>query len=114
MSNSWIHLKQQDEAHALDSSLSKADSFGARDCGWVEQMRPFIRDFSSPGHVVLDPFSGFASTLVAASLEGRQSIGFEIEEKRFELSKKRLADLGCRDTRLFQGDCNELVSKLDP
>jgi site-specific DNA-methyltransferase (adenine-specific) len=44
--------------------------------------------------VVLDLFMGSGTTAVAAKLHNRQFIGFEKEQKYFEIANKRLGELG--------------------
>lgn len=45
---------------------------------------------TSPGDFVLDPFCGSGTTLVAAELLGRNSLGIEIGEEAVELANQRL------------------------
>jgi len=57
----------------------------------VSVLMPLIHSFSRPGDLVLDPFSGSGSTLVAAALSGRRYFGIELEAKYVELARRRLA-----------------------
>jgi modification methylase len=56
----------------------------------VELAERLIRMFSFVGDTVLDPFMGTASTNIAASRFGRNSIGIEIDPHYFESARKRL------------------------
>lgn len=57
----------------------------------VQLLRYLIEASSTFGEVVLDPFAGSGSTLVAARVEGRRAIGIEIEERFCEVAANRLA-----------------------
>ncbi|MFC0154169.1 DNA methyltransferase [Xanthomonas dyei] len=99
---SWWTPAADDAAWALPDDLRARDPLNGRDCGWVNQMRPFVRHFSQPGEQVFDPFCGFGSTLLAASLEGRNAHGMEIDAARAQLARTRLQRHGV-DTPIVVG-----------
>jgi adenine-specific DNA-methyltransferase len=49
-----------------------------------------VRALCPEGGLVLDPYSGVATTSCASALEGRRSIGIEKERKFFLLAKERV------------------------
>jgi site-specific DNA-methyltransferase (adenine-specific) len=53
----------------------------------------FIRLFTKPGDLVLDPFAGSGTTLVAATKLGRPSIGIDTSTEYCEVARQRLAKL---------------------
>lgn len=52
---------------------------GDADAAWVPAALS-LESSSFPGELVLDPFVGSGSTLVAAVAEGRQAVGIELDE----------------------------------
>ena len=54
-------------------------------------VRMFITFFTKPGDVVVDPFLGSGSTVVAAKQSNRNAIGIELAEKYVNISRDRLA-----------------------
>ena len=56
----------------------------------VDLLRHLIRIFSVKGAKVLDPFAGSGSTGVAALMEKRKFIGFEIDIEMANLADARI------------------------
>ena len=58
----------------------------------VELLKYLISNSTIEGELVLDPFCGSGSTLVAAEELGRRWIGIEIEQKWYEVAKARVSE----------------------
>src|SRR3972149_4856323 len=50
----------------------------------------FIKTLTHKGELVLDPFAGIGTTLLAAQDLGRNALGFDLKEEYVEISRKRL------------------------
>jgi site-specific DNA-methyltransferase (adenine-specific) len=73
----WTHPVVQNTGHPTSKPLSMVSD-------WV-------RLFTTPGDLVLDPYAGSGTTLRAAKDEGRRAIGVELQERYCEIAAKRLA-----------------------
>lgn len=56
----------------------------------VSALLPLVAAFTQPGDVVLDPFCGAGSTLVAAEQLGRRYIGIELSGQYCRIAEQRL------------------------
>ena len=56
----------------------------------IEMMRHIVTISSNPGAVVLDPFAGGGTTLVAAKLEGRRFIGCDLDFTYVQRARQRI------------------------
>jgi site-specific DNA-methyltransferase (adenine-specific) len=73
----WIHPVIQNEGHATVKPLP--------------MVADWVRLFTNPGDLILDPFAGSGTTLRAAKDEGRRAIGVELDERYCEVIAKRLS-----------------------
>jgi len=58
----------------------------------VSLAKKVVELFTHQGELVLDPFVGSGTTLVAAQDVDRNAVGFDLQKKYVELSKRRLAN----------------------
>jgi len=56
----------------------------------LSALLPLVETFSTPDSLVLDPFAGSGSTLIAAKALGRGYIGIELDAKYHAIAKARL------------------------
>ena len=57
----------------------------------IQVLLPLIETFSPPGGLVLDPFAGSGSSLVAARMLGRSYLGIELDAGYHAIAEQRLA-----------------------
>jgi site-specific DNA-methyltransferase (adenine-specific) len=113
---SWGNAKARNKEGELQDSGKKSKAireFGARTNIWrivnsggfgqkddnaynhpatmpMELARDHIKTWSNPGDLVIDPFTGSATTHLMSIEEGRNFIGFEIDKEYFDISIQRI------------------------
>ena len=78
-----------------------------------EILIPLIRTFSRAGDLVLDPFAGSGSTLVAAAMTGRRYLGIELDQQYGAAARDRLARVGRQCARSTTHDDGPTDIDLD-
>jgi adenine-specific DNA-methyltransferase len=53
---------------------------------------PLVETYSQPGGLVLDPFTGSGSSLLAAKMLGRSYFGIELDPGYHAIAERRLLD----------------------
>ena len=79
--------------------------------------KKIIKLFTHEGELVLDPFVGSGTTLVAANDLNRNAIGFDLQQSYIDLCEKRLgqADLFNRAQQIaIQDDARNIHKYIDP
>jgi site-specific DNA-methyltransferase (adenine-specific) len=100
--DTWVLLPelQAPECFSPDSDLwleSRVCGTFKENAGHITQLplpivERLIQATTNPGDLVLDPFAGTGTTLVAARRLGRRSIGIELSADTAAIASKRLAD----------------------
>lgn len=79
----------------------------------INDIRKLIRFFTKENMVVLDPFCGSGTTLVASARENRKGIGIDLNKKYCQMSRKRLQDLKLRENQqVICGDSLKKISEI--
>jgi len=76
-----------------------------------------IELFTHKGELVLDPFVGSGTTLVAAADVDRNAVGFDLQEQYISLCKGRLSQLNLFNTSkqiAIQEDARNIANSLEP
>lgn len=60
----------------------------------VGLMAHLITSVTKPGDLILDPFAGSGSTLVAAKKAGRRFIGIELDDEHYQKAARRIEEVG--------------------
>lgn len=85
-----------------------------------ELVERLIKIYTKRGDVVLDPFLGSGSTILAARTLDRKGVGFEIAEKFVKLAKKRVAQQlldskgDVEEPIIYHDDAMKLLDYLKP
>lgn len=66
----------------------------------VKLMQALIELTTLPGQIVLDPFAGSGTTVIAAVKTGRVGVGHEADKEYYEIARKRLDDT-LNQSRMF-------------
>lgn len=87
------------------------DSLQEDDVRYPESLvEHFLREYTQPGHIILDPFAGYGTTLVVAERLGRIPFGIEINPEKVSYARSRLK----APENLIQGDARFLADVTLP
>jgi len=79
----------------------------------IELLERILKIASNEGDIVLDPFLGSGTTVVAAKLLKRNFIGFDINSNAIELSQHRLKELIKTESNLLKNGLDSYENKTE-
>lgn len=79
----------------------------------IELLERILKIASNEGDIVLDPFLGSGTTVVAAKLLKRNFIGFDINSNAVELSQHRLKELIKTESNLLKNGLDSYENKTE-
>jgi site-specific DNA-methyltransferase (adenine-specific) len=82
-----IHNNAHDHFYAMPEKMG---GYGHPCPKPISFAKTIINRLSRPNEIILDPFCGSGTTLVAAKLDNRKAIGIEIEERYCAIAARRL------------------------
>jgi DNA modification methylase len=91
------------------------DAFGHPAPFLIKDTKKLISMFTKEGMMVLDPFCGSGTTLIAAAESGRQCIGIDLSDTYKELATYRLTKCNLIEDKDYQyivGDSLKVISKI--
>ena len=95
----------QEQYSKLPERLQKHFNHGNFHCTVkpISLMKYLCRLVTPPGGIILDPFAGSGSTLIAAKQEGFNYIGIEMEAEYIEIAECRLRAVDDKQQTIFEG-----------
>ena len=80
----------------------------------VQLPQRLIKLYTYEGDLVLDPFMGSGTTLVAAIKEGRRAVGYDLEPRYVEIARERIRREMQRTRSVQVGPVGELDVEVEP
>ncbi len=93
-------------AYVVGQDQQRKRGFGVIGGKPIDLMRAIVRDYSRPGDLVCDPFTGGGTTARACALEGRRFVGSEVDPETYKIAQARVDGVGFEragQSELFAG-----------